>query len=98
MNFEPLTEAECDDLFRQMQKTLDANNGVVPDKHLLACELENFFRLRQTVYQLRATVRAGDTAIRTLEHAVSVLEAESGADCWLRSQAAGRRDDVQIDN
>ena len=90
--FEPLSNDECDDLFRQMQKSLDASNGVLVDRKLLASELENFFRLRQTVYQLRANIGGGDTAIRALEQQVEALEhnckaAENSADAW--KQAAG---------
>lgn len=74
--FEPLSDRELSDLFRQMQKDLDAKGGVLTDKNLLACEVENLYRLRQTVYQLQANIRGGDTAIRALEDSVSVLEGE----------------------
>ncbi len=76
-DFSPLTNAEQIDLFRQMQKWLDQNKGKLKEKTFMVSEMENIYRLRQTVYQLQANVRGGDTAIRALEQQCGMLEREN---------------------
>jgi hypothetical protein len=51
MHDKPLTRAEQDDLFRQMDKWF-ADGGIRPND-LVASEMENVFRMRATILQIR---------------------------------------------
>jgi hypothetical protein len=72
---EPLTRDEQDDLFKQM--TLWINSGGLRESKMLACEMENIFRMKATIVQLRADVGGGDTAISQLEQGIEALEQEN---------------------
>ena len=61
----PLTEAEQDDLFRQMEKRL-SKVGVQPT-NLLACEMENMYRMRATILQQRKALEWARKSIQAYE-------------------------------
>lgn len=45
----PLTDSELEDLFRQMDKQLKRRGGVILPSSLLACEVENVYRMKATI-------------------------------------------------
>lgn len=47
----PLTRDEQDDLFRQMRLWLES--GGLREQRMLACEIENVYRMKATILQLR---------------------------------------------
>jgi hypothetical protein len=70
-----LSRAEQDDLFRQMDKWLA--DGGLRDKHLLACEVENIYRLRATVAENRRQLVIAEQRITELLGAINGLIADS---------------------
>jgi len=61
----PLTLSEQDDLFQQMEKRL-SKVGVQP-ANLLACEMENIYRMRATILQLRKSLEWAERSIGAYE-------------------------------
>jgi hypothetical protein len=75
----PLSRAEQDDLFRQMQKWLDGENGIFRQRMFMLTEVENMYRMKATILQQRATIGGGDTAITQLEMASDAYRRERDA-------------------
>lgn len=68
----PLSRAEQDDMFRQMEKWL-ADGGIRPS-NMLACEVENVYRMRATIYQMRADIGGYETAGRAMAQELHAMQ------------------------